>query len=193
MADEMQTNGNEVQQAVSAALEQQKKKKKKKRLIIFGVILALIVVIGVAGAGSDNGGSQPAEAGTNAAGQKVEEKASTDGTLGDYVCTFKSATKCKDWDNRDSVKIVYSFTNNSSNPSSFDVALDDNVYQDGIALESTFTSGSDDQILDVEIKPGITKEVTKVYVLRNSTSDLEIEVSELLSFSDDMYKTTVKF
>lgn len=195
MADEFQTGNPDVQQAVTAALEEQKKKKKKKRLIIFGVILALIVVIGVAGSGSgDKKPASSAEDGTAAAGQTVSENtAGKDGKLGDYVCIAKSATKCTDWDGRESVKIVYDFTNNSKNPISFDTALEDKVFQDGIALETTFISGSDDQVWDVEIKPGITKEVTKVYVLRNSTSDLEIEVNEWLSFSDATYTATMKF
>lgn len=194
MADEMQNGNAEVQQAVTAALEQQKKKKKKKRLIIFAVIAALIIIVIALGAGgSDDGGTQTG--GTAAGGEQQVSEApkATDGKLGDYVCTVKSATKCKDWDGRDCVKIVYNFTNNSSNPASFDIALDDAVYQDGIALESSFTSSDDNEILDVEIKPGITKEVPKIYILRNSTSELEVEVGETFSFNDTKYTTTIKF
>lgn len=54
MANEIQTNAVEVQQAVDVALQEQKKKKKKKKLIIFGVILAVIIIIAAA---SSSGGS----------------------------------------------------------------------------------------------------------------------------------------
>lgn len=194
MADEFQTDNMQVQQAVSAALDEQKKKKRKKRWIIIGVIVGIIILVIVA-VGTE--GEDTSDAGSSGGGaetvQKVEEKKSSDGKLGDYVCTVKSATKCKNWEGKDSVKIVYSFTNNASSPQSFDSALTDKVFQDGIGLETTFTSNDDSEIWDVQIKPGITKEVTKIYELRDSTTPLEIEVSELVSFSDDVYKTTIKF
>lgn len=194
MADEMQNGNADVQQAVTAALEEQKKKKKKKRLIIFAVIAALIIiVIALGSGGSDDGGTQTGSTSAGGEQQVSEAPKAADGKLGDYVCTVKSATKCKNWDGKDSVKIVYNFTNNSSNPASFDIALDDAVYQDGIALESSFTSSDDNEILDVEIKPGITKEVPKIYILRNSTSELEVEVGETFSFDDTKYTTTIKF
>ena len=194
MADGMQTNGADVQQAVTAALDAQKKQKKKKRLIILGIVVALIVVIGVAaGSGDDNGGTAPTDG--TAAQTVAENQKGKDGKIGSYVCTVKSATKCKNWEGKDSVKIVYNFTNNASDSMSFDSALEDKVYQDGIALETTFDSDDDsgNQIWDVAIKPGITKEVAKLYVLRNSTSDLEVEVGEWISFNDTKYTTTIKF
>lgn len=194
MADEMYTNNADVQQAVTAALDEQKKKKKKKRLIIFAVIAVLIIIVIALGAGGSEGGSEAG--GTTVAGgeqQISEAPKAVDGKLGNYVCTFKTAIKCKNWEGKDAVKIVYNFTNNASNPMSFDAALEDKVFQDGIALETTFTSADENEIWDVEIKPGVTKEVTKIYQLRNSTSDLEIEVGEWLSFDDTKYTTTVKF
>lgn len=195
MADGMQTNGADVQQAVTAALEAQKKQKKKKRLIILGIVVALIVVIGVA-AGSGGNDAETASGDGSTASQTVAENTKgKDGKLGSYVCTVKSATMCKNWEGKDSVKIVYNFTNNASDSMSFDTALEDKVYQDGIALEKTFNSDDSDgeQVWDVAIKPGITKEVAKLYVLRNTTSDLEIEVGEWLSFDDTKYTTTIKF
>lgn len=194
MANEFQAENMQVQQAVTAALEDQKKKKKKKRWIIIGVIVGVIIIFSVFWSIGSEDTSDSGSSGGSETVQKVEEQKSSDGKLGDYVCTVKSATKCKNWDGKDSVKIIYNFTNNSSSSQSFDGALEDKVFQDGIALESTFTSGSDEnEVWDVQIKPGITKEVTKIYQLRDSSSDLEIEVSEWLSFKDEVYKKTVKF
>ena len=193
MANEMYPNNVDVQQAVTAALDEQKKKKKKKKWIIIAVIAGIIVLAVVLGSsggeGNNNGGASE-----NGASQQINEAPkAVDGKLGNYVCTVKSATKCKNWEGKDSVKIVYNFTNNSSNPMSFDGALEDKVFQDGIALETTFTSTDENEVWDVQIKPGITKEVTKIYQLRNSSSDLEIEVGELWSFDDTKYTSTVKF
>lgn len=43
-----------------------------------------------------------------------------------------------------------------------------------------------------EIKTGATIEVDEVYLLDNETSDVEIEVSELISFSDEKIVKTFK-
>lgn len=115
-----------------------------------------------------------------------------DGKIGNYACVVKGTELRTNWEGKDTVLITYDFTNNSSNPASFDIALDAKAYQDGIGLETTFLSDDDTDILDVEIKPGVTKEVKKAYILRDTTTDVEIEISELFSFSDDKIVTTVK-
>ena len=62
----------------------------------------------------------------------------------------------------------------------------DEAYQDGIGLETTFLDGGSDELgLDVKVKPGTTKEVSKIYLLRDDTTKIDIEISELVSFSDD--------
>lgn len=114
----------------------------------------------------------------------------SDNTVGDYTCVVKGAEVCKDWADKDAVLITYEFTNNSDSAISFDVALDAKAYQDGIGLESTFLD-DDTDIVDVEIKPGVTKEVKKAYVLRDTSTEIEIEISELISFSDDKIITKV--
>lgn len=115
-----------------------------------------------------------------------------DNTLGDYGCVVKSATVTKDWTGEDAVLITYEFTNNSSNAISFDVALDARAYQDGIGLETAILDEDTDLWVDVDIKPGVTKEVRKAYVLRDTTTPVEVEISELISFSDDKIVTTVE-
>lgn len=49
-----------------------------------------------------------------------------------------------------------------------------------------------DSLVDVDIKPGVTKDVKKAYVLRDTTTELEVEISELFSFSDDKLTTKVQ-
>lgn len=198
MADEMQTNGNEVQQAVSAALEQQKKKKKKKRLIIFGVILALIVVIGVAGAGSDNGGSKPAEAGTNAAGQTTKAAVAdknSENNVGKFKVELKSSRITSDYEGKKILIVTYSFKNNDSEPKSFSYSIEDKAYQNGVELGDVWTSyGIDNLSFDEaskEIKPGVSLDLQCAYELNDSSTDVTIELAQWLS--DNVQETyTIK-
>lgn len=176
----------QVQQAVTTAMNEQKKKKKKKSLIIVGVIIAIIVVIAIAAGGSSGDSKDTGTAESSSSSSVSAEKQDTvNGAIGDYVCTVKSATVCKNWEGKDSVKITYEFTNNSDEAQSFDIALSDELYQDGVGLESSFIDSDDDWGLDVKIKPGTTKEVSKVYILRDKETAIDVEISELISFSDD--------
>lgn len=183
MENNLQNNA-EVQQAVNDALAVQKKKKKKKTLIILIVIIAAIIIIAslTSGGSQENNASNSGNTSDSIAAEKNE---SATGSIGNYVCTISSAEICKNWEGKNAVKITYSFTNNSSDAQSFDLALTDEVYQDGIGLESSFISYDDDWGIDVKIKPATTKEVSKVYVLRDTETQLEIEISEWISFSDE--------
>lgn len=137
---------------------------------------------------SDNGATTPTETTT-----AVAAKADSNGNnIGDYTVKVKKATLCKDYLGNDAVKVVYSFTNNSKDAISFDVACTDEVYQDGIQLETTVLSNDETDLLDVKIKPGVTKDVTKAYKLSDSKTDLTVEVGQLLSFDDTKVTTTVK-
>lgn len=192
--NDFQQNNPEVQQAVNSALNEEKKKKKKKKLIIFGVIFAIIVVIAIAASGSDDSSSKTPNENTTASSVNAEKEKSDDNTLGDFKCVVKGAKVTKDWEGKDAVLITYEFTNNSDSPISFDGSLDDKLYQDGIELESAILSDDNEsKLLDtVDLKPGITKEVKKAYLLRNKDSEIEVEIQEIFSFSDDMIKTVIK-
>lgn len=187
-----QTNNNDVQAAVTAALDVEKKKKKKKKWIIIAVVAVVIILIAViASGGSDDSSSEDSNASavTSAVSAESEEKAND--TVGDFKCVVKGAKLCKDLTGEDAVLITYEFTNNSDSAVSFDVALDARAYQDGVGLETAILD-EDTDYLDVDIKPGVTKEVKKAYNLRDTSTEIEIEVSELISFSDDKIVTTVE-
>lgn len=195
MADnnfENQTNNNDVQAAVTAALDAEKKKKNKKKWIIIAVVaVVIILIVVIASGGSDDSSSEDSNASavTSAVSAESEEKAND--TLGDFKCVVKGAKLCKDLTGKDAVLITYEFTNNSDSAVSFDVALDARAYQDGVGLETAILD-EDTDYLDVDIKPGVTKEVKKAYNLRDTSTEIEIEVSELISFSDDKIVTTVE-
>ena len=187
MANEIQTNSAEVQQAVDTALKEQKKKKRNTRLIILGVILAVIIIIvAVSGGSSESNNDSDPQGNNSSVSAEKEEKTQAVGAL------RKAATVCKNWEGKDSVKITYEFTNNAGSAESFDLALSDELYQNGVGLESSFISSDDDDWgLDVKIKPGTTKEVSKVYILRDKETPIDVEISELISFSNDKLTYTI--
>lgn len=145
---------------------------------------------------SDNGTESSysqldADAEDNTDSEKDTEKQPSDGTIGDYKCVVKSAEKCTDYAGKDAILITYDFTNNADDAISFDIALDTSVFQGGVELESAFLDEETDWLDTAEIKPGITKEVKKAYSLRDASTELEIEISELISLSDDKIVTKV--
>lgn len=191
-----QFNQSDVNFAVNQALAADKKRRKKKgatiALVIVGILL-VITVAGILGASSEDTGSADTPTIENqvTADNKTESK-NTSGEIGNYVCTIKSAEVCKDWTGEDAIKITYSFTNNASDAQSFDIALTDYAYQDGIGLESTFLGNDEDNLLDVSIKPGVTKDVVKTYKLRDKSTKVDIEIKEFISWSNDVLTYSVK-
>lgn len=179
----------DVHAAVNTALEQEKKKKKKKKWIIIAIVaIVVILLVAITSGGSEDSDNQ--SAGTDSSSSvSAQSDEKPEGTIGDYVCTVKEAKLCKDYMGKNAVMITYNFTNNSSDSISFDTALEDKVYQDGIALEIAILD-DDTDIFDVDIKPGITKEVKKAYVLRDTKTQLEVEIGEWISFNDE--KITAK-
>lgn len=181
----------EVQQAVAAALGEQKKKSKKKKLIIFGIIAALIM-IGIISSSISAFVNKPADVEPNSLNAITGESVINADTIGDYGCVVKAAELCKDYMGKDAVLITYEFTNNSKEATSFDITFIDEVFQGGVGLEFTFLDEEDIDGFAISVKPGVTTEIKRAYVLRDSATDLEIEISEFLSFNDYKIVTNVK-
>lgn len=147
-------------------------------------LILIFAVFGIASSSSDDA-TNNAEQSKEAVETQNQEQ---NGKLGDYVVEIKSARFSKTYDGKDAVIVTYGFTNNSSNPSSFSFAIEDAAFQNGIGLNETYfledgdSYSSDNQTK--EIKTGSTLDVDVAYELNDSTSDIEIEVKELISFSD---------
>jgi hypothetical protein len=95
MAEEIKTNGVEVQEAVNAALNDQKKKKKKKKLIILLVIVIVAVVaIVVASSGSSDEDTTPVMTITadEIIGDYQNNELSADSTYKDKYVTITECT-----------------------------------------------------------------------------------------------------
>lgn len=93
----------------------------------------------------------------------------------------------KDYEDKPAVLVTYSFTNNSDKATSFMVAVTTKAFQDGVELSSAIVLDKENADNSMkEIKPGATIEVQSGYVLDSETSPVEIEVTELFSFSDQL-------
>ena len=86
------------------------------------------------------------------------------------------------------VIVKYKFTNNSDDPIAFWLAVDENVFQNDIGLNVCYLASdsanysTDNQMK--EIRKGATIEVEVAYTLNDTTTPIEVEVKELISFSD---------
>ncbi len=108
-------------------------------------------------------------------------------TLGDYEVVIDSCRFAKDYEGDAIIIVKYKFTNNGDEPASFAYSIDEGAFQDGIGLNECYFAAdsanysSDNQTK--EIKKGATLSVEVAYELNNTVSDVEVEVSEWISFS----------
>lgn len=111
----------------------------------------------------------------------------------DYAVTIDGSTVAKDYQGKRAVVVDFTFTNNSDKANSFAFATRVKAFQDGIELEDAMFF--DDDVYDSansmkDIKPGKSISVQDAFVL-DSDADVEIEVTELISFDDALLASAV--
>lgn len=118
--------------------------------------------------------------------------------VGQYSVTIDGCRLAKDYDGKDVVIVKYTFTNVSDDePASFMWSMSDKVFQDGISLDRAIVSGdewnydSDNQMK--EIKKGASIQLEVAYELNDTTSNIEVEVSEMFGWSDTVIKKVFQF
>ena len=104
--------------------------------------------------------------------------------LGDYTVEIKNAAVAQDSDGNPAVVITYSWTNNSSETTSPFASISTAVFQNGVGMQSAFIY--DDSVYDssaymTDVRPGTTIDVQEAFSLQDTTSPIEVEVSEWLS------------
>ncbi len=158
-----------------------------KKLLSLLLALLLFTTYGIFALGSG-------ESEEKSQGKGSAEKSDTTNKLGEYSLEIKSCRLAKDYEGKDIVIVLYGFTNNSDDAEAFYLAFDDTVYQDGVGLnESYFVADSanyDSSNQTKEIKSGTSLDVEVAYELNNTTSDIEVEVSELISFDESKITKT---
>ncbi len=162
----------------------------KKLNIILAILLIASFALFAMGSGESDSSS---DQGTGSVETKKEDNAN----IGDYSVVIDSCRLAKDFEGKDVVIVKYIFTNVSSDESTaFYTAFDETVYQNGVGLnESYILDDSADYSSDnqtKEIKKGASLEVEVAYELNDTTTDIEVEVTEWLSFDDTKVTKTFK-
>ena len=161
---------------------------RRNKIFSFIMVALLLVVFCVFAIGS--GESSTKEQGKG----KTENAAESATELGDYNVEIKSCRLAKDYEGKAVAIITYGFTNNADDPASFMFAFEHQVYHNGLGLNEAYVLAENANYAEEnqtkEIKKGATLDVEVAYELNDTTTDLEVEVKELISFSDDMVKKT---
>ena len=154
----------------------------KKIFGIIGFLVVAAVVIGIIFGGGDNAsqGEGTADKGNAAA-------------LGDYEVVIEGCRLAKAYDGRDIAIVSFKFTNaKHSEAKSFLWSITDQAFQNGVELSTCYTAdGYNHELAEKEIKQGATITVEQAYYLNDTTTEIEVEVSEYMSFSGK--KITKKF
>lgn len=158
---------------------------KKKRLILAILVIALFAVfaLGSSDSGTDDQGSQNAN--------------SNQGNLGDYNVDINGCRVAQDYEGKPVIIIQYTFKNVADDEAaSFAWSISDKVYQNGVELEQAYSlddsANYSSENQSTNIKMGASIEVEVAYELRDTTADVEVELEELISFSDKSVKKTFK-
>jgi hypothetical protein len=168
------------------------------------IILSAALMLSLLGCGGGNSSSSTVSASGGAskatssqAMSKAESKASAQdsGKLGNYTAVIESARLSKDYEDKKVMLVKYKFTNNSDKSISFASALIGKAFQDGVQLENAVVDSSTDKKYNIdnymkEIKKGASLEVECPYKLSNTKSKVEVELTEIISMSDEKLTKT---
>ncbi len=167
---------------------QKKGTEKMKRWLSLLLSVVLVFTFGLFAMGS--GESEDGEQGSGSAVNQEDPN-----MLGDYKVEISSCRLAKNYEGKTVAIVKFIYTNVSDDsPSSFSAAFEDHAYQDGVGLnEALFLSDSanysnDNQIK--ELKKGSSLEVEVAYELNDETTDIEVEIQELISFDEKTLRKT---
>lgn len=118
------------------------------------------------------------------------------GNLGKYSVEILSCRMAIDYEGKPVVIVKYSFENVSDSEAvAFIWKVSDKVYQNGIELEDAYfldeSAEYDSEKKSAEIQKGTKIEVEVAYVLKDTTSDINVEVSRLISLDETVIKKTL--
>lgn len=176
----------------------------KKRVLTLVLGAAVILSLAACGAPDDGGaGKEPDnsnEVSESVPSEQVSEP-SGDGDSGDGAQSvgsgdlgachveIKGAALTKDYEGNPAIVITYAWTNNSDDTTSAMVSIGEKAFQDGVQLESAMIIGNDSYDAEAsmkDVRPGTTIDVQCAFVLTSETSTVEFELTEWISFSDDV-------
>lgn len=178
-----------------------KERLEMKRLL--ATLLALMLALSLAACGGDtsdkanqsDADGSSAEQQADPAGEKTEEPAEAEepetpanaADLGDYHVEITGVSLSTDYEGNPAVIVSYSWTNNSEDTTMPMTTVTCSVFQDGVGAEAAIMMDEnyDGDSSMTEVRPGTTLDVQEAFVLSNTTSPIEVEISEWLTLDDD--------
>lgn len=154
-----------------------------KKITSMLIALLLLATFGLFAIGSGSSEGTTEDQGNDTAATKTEKS-----NLSDCNIEIKSCRLAKDYDGKKVVIITYGFTNYADDAASFNTAVEDAVFQNGIGLNEAYilsesaNYNADNQIK--EIKKEATLDVEVAYELNDETTDITVEVTEWFSLDD---------
>ena len=139
------------------------------------VILALTMVLGLCACGSSGGGEKEAK-----------EKDTGLIKIGDAQAEYIGYEIAKNSDGKDAIVLSYNYTNNSDHAQMFSFAIFYTIYQGDTELEyctvypDDSETGALDNSLIIPVDPGKTQKVQITYTLKDLTTPVRIEFTDLL-------------
>ena len=118
------------------------------------------------------------------------------GNLGKYAVEILGCRLAVDYEGKPVVIVKYSFENVSDSEAvAFIWKVTDKVYQNGMELENAYfldeSADYDSEKKSAEIQKGTKIEVEAAYVLKDTTSDIDVELSRLISLDETVIKKTL--
>lgn len=168
---------------------QQKTPKKKRHGCLITVLIVAIVFVVVMIALSNNNDDNSTSGTTSTNAPIIADNAETKtGKIGKYNITIKESKVVQNGD-KNILIVTYVFTNNSDDSKAFMYAVTDKLFQNGVELGTVYSSwGMEDEYnfdnKSKEIKPGVSLDVQCAYELNDTTTDVEVEITEWISLDD---------
>lgn len=167
-----------------------------KRLLALLLALTLALALNACGGDTAETPDQPAaeeetpdeqEAPAEETEPEEPAAASNAADLGDYHVEITGVSLSTDYEGNPAVIVSYTWTNNSDDTTMPATTVSCSVFQDGVGGEPAILMNEDydgDSSL-TEVRPGTTVDVQEAFVLGNTTSPIEVEIGEWLTFDDD--------
>lgn len=107
--------------------------------------------------------------------------------LGDYYVEITGASLSTDYEGNPAVIISYNWTNNSEETTTPMATVTCSVFQDGVGTDPAFMMDEnyDGDSSMTEVRPGTTISVQEAFSISNTTSPIEVEISEWLTLEDN--------
>lgn len=112
------------------------------------------------------------------------------GTLGAYSVSILDSSIMKDSDGNDCIVVTFEWSHTEKESQSFWLAFSNRAYQDGIEIEKAYVRDLPHKTDDTKIKAGAVLKTQVAFKLSNTKSPVEVEITEMFSFSNDKVEKT---